>query len=187
MRVRGSEGPEGLIGCLGNQGPGGGRTLRKLGLLSAVTSRRGTSLGVRQAESGHDGESHSPAWGATLPPHAGKTAGNGEVRGVSPEGPDRLSPRWKNPLVSGAWGVGSTGPGMATCTPAGQATNSPRSGPLVDRSQANLPEAQGHLCRPGLSMAPLYPQSRASSSSSPGPSKPTLVRPPLALCLRGVA
>lgn len=77
MRVRGSEGPEGLIGCLGNQGPGGGRTLRKLGLLSAVTSRRGTSLGVRQAESGHDGESHSPAWGATLPPHTGKMAGNG--------------------------------------------------------------------------------------------------------------
>ena len=31
MRVRGSEGPEGLIGCLGNQGPGGGST----GALSA--------------------------------------------------------------------------------------------------------------------------------------------------------
>ena len=187
MRVPGSEGPEGRIGCLGNQGPGGGRTLRKLGLLSAVTSRRGTSLGVRQAESGHDGESHSPAWGATLPPHAGQTAGNGEVRSVSQEGPDRLSPRWKNPLVSGVWGGGKHGPSNGRHTPAGPATNSPSSGSPVDRSQAKLPEAQGHLCRPGLSMAPSCPQSRASSSSSPGPSKPASVRPPLALCLHGVA
>ncbi|CAN0248251.1 unnamed protein product [Rangifer tarandus platyrhynchus] len=63
----------------------------------------------------------------------------------------------------------------------------PGSGPPVDRSQANLPEAQGHLYRPGLSVAPLYPQSEASSSSSPGPSKPASVGPPLALHLHGVA
>ena len=55
-------GPRGLIGCLGNKGPGGGQTLRKLGLLSAVTSRKGSRLGVWHGECGHYGESHSPAW-----------------------------------------------------------------------------------------------------------------------------
>lgn len=61
-----------VMGIRGNEGPGGGPALRKLGLPSAVTSRRGTRLGVGQGEHGHCGESHSPAGAAAFSPHAGR-------------------------------------------------------------------------------------------------------------------
>lgn len=94
-----------------------GRTLGKPGLLSAVTSRRGTSAGVWQKERGHQGESHSPAWGLLSHHKLAGPPGNGEVRALSRGGPDRPNREWKNPLVREAWGWEAPAPGLATGTP----------------------------------------------------------------------
>lgn len=59
-RVPGSGAWGGAIGVLGEHRLRR-RALRKSGLLSAVTSRRGTRPGVWQGECGHHGESHRPA------------------------------------------------------------------------------------------------------------------------------
>lgn len=107
----GSARPEqGLQGVASNEGPREGRPLGKLGLLSAVTSRRGTGAGVWQGECGQYGESHSPAWGLLSHRTLAGPPGNGEVRAVSRGGPDRPNQGWKNPLVRAAWGMGSAGP-----------------------------------------------------------------------------
>lgn len=91
--------PAGVSGCAAGREDGQceGRTLGKLGLLSAVTLRRGTRAGVWQEECGHYGESHSLNLGAALPPHAGGPSGNGEVKSRLLGRARQAWPRVENP------------------------------------------------------------------------------------------
>lgn len=113
-----------------------------------------------------------PSLGAALLP-----AVNREVRGVSREGPERLSPRWKIPVVSGALGVGSAGP-----RPGHRSPDSP--GPLAflarirGSTEAKLtflrPSATS--CSAGLSCPRLPPVHRVRPHPAPHTDLPGLPR-----------
>lgn len=145
----------------------GGGALGKSGLLSAVTSRRGTRAGVWQGVCGHHGESHRRASGLLSHRILASAPGNGEVRVVFRGGPDRQAEGGKNPLVSGAQGWEALAPGLVTCIPTAPALLAWIY--QVNRSQVNLPEAQPAqpLGCSGLPMARSCPQSEASCRSSP--------------------